>query len=178
MFLYQPNEGSLTLEGPIFWKIPFTNVFYQLFVVLPCQWTPQQWGKSIFYFSCLLRFSRNVKKSESLVCLGDYQPSETPETPCTAADLADLPYLVQRYRVAVAWRDGVDGRVEGQPAPAAQVKPADRKQEWRSRATERPLIAHGKQQGGGWGVSFNSLLRCDQKKIPKRGTQMETVNCA
>lgn len=39
-----------------------------------------------------------------------------------------LTYLMQSQRVAISWRDGVDGGVEGQPALAAEVESTDRKQ--------------------------------------------------
>lgn len=44
-----------------------------------------------------------------------------------AAEVLASHYLMQRQRVAIARRDGVDRGVESQPAPAAQVEPADGK---------------------------------------------------
>lgn len=37
-------------------------------------------------------------------------------------------YLILSQRVAVTRRDGVDGRVEGQPAPVGEVKSAERRE--------------------------------------------------
>lgn len=46
----------------------------------------------------------------------------------SARMMSSFTYLILSQRVSVTRRDGVDGRVEGQPAPAAEVKSTERRE--------------------------------------------------